>query len=135
VTNYTNRAELRPNIVVVTRLRCGDVIRNNRAAWQPGCLQTTRTPDRVILVTSCRPGNYFHLMFIFKLKWTTNESDRICNKWTSVASICHLVKTDLITLESNCNSKNYLVNSRFVPTIDLLTCPPNRWDLLPHSRW
>jgi hypothetical protein len=24
------------------------------------------------LVTSCRPGNYFHLMFIFKLKWKTN---------------------------------------------------------------
>jgi hypothetical protein len=28
------------------------------------------------------------------------------------------------TLECSCNSKNYLANSRFVPTIDLLTFPP-----------
>jgi hypothetical protein len=47
-------------------------IRNNRAAWQRGCLQTTRTSNRAILVTSFRPGNYFNQMFIFKLKLKTN---------------------------------------------------------------
>jgi hypothetical protein len=43
-----------------------------RLAWQRGSLQTTRTSGRAILVTSCRPGHYFHLMFIFELKWKTN---------------------------------------------------------------
>jgi hypothetical protein len=33
-------------------------------------------------------------------------------------SICHLVKVNLKTFESNCNWKNYLANSRFVPPID-----------------
>jgi hypothetical protein len=42
--------------------------------------------------------------------------------WFTV-SICHLVKIYLKTLESNCNSKNYLANSRFVGPIDLLTLP------------
>jgi hypothetical protein len=48
------------------------------------------------------------------------------------------------TLESNCNWKNYLTDSRFVPLIDRLTFPPiggtffciqtYRWDFLLHSR-
>jgi hypothetical protein len=42
-------------------------------------------------------------------------------KFCFTVSICHLVKIDLKTLESNCNSKNYFANSRFVPMIDLLT--------------
>jgi hypothetical protein len=39
-------------------------------------------------------------------------------------SICHLVKVDPKTLESNCYWKNYLTDSRFVPPIDLLAFPP-----------
>jgi hypothetical protein len=34
-----------------------------------------------------------------------------------IVSICRLVKVDLETLESNCN----MADSRFIPTIDLLT--------------
>jgi hypothetical protein len=33
-------------------------------------------------------------------------------------------KVDLKSLESNCNWKNYLADSRLVPLIDLLTFPP-----------
>jgi hypothetical protein len=36
-------------------------------------------------------------------------------------SICHKDKIDLKTSESNCNLKNYLADSRFVPPIDRLT--------------
>jgi hypothetical protein len=34
-----------------------------------------------------------------------------------------MLKIDQKTLESNCKWKNYLADSRFVPPIDLLTCP------------
>jgi hypothetical protein len=35
-----------------------------------------------------------------------------------------MLKIDLKTLEINCNWKNYLADSQFVPPIDLLTFPP-----------
>jgi hypothetical protein len=65
------------------------------------------------------------LMFIFKLKWKTNIIGQNMHRkqYCFTVSICHLVKVDPKTLESNCYSKNYLANSRFVPTIDL-TFPP-----------
>jgi hypothetical protein len=84
------------------------VIRNNRAAWQRGCLQATQTSNRTIFVTSYRPGNYFHLMFIFKLKWKTNIIGQNMQQMTSQlhrkqycfqVSICHMLKIDLKTLE------------------------------------
>jgi hypothetical protein len=63
-------------------------------------------------VTSCRPGNYFHLPQLHR------------KQCCLTVSICHMLKIDLKTLESNCNRKNYLADSRFVPPIDLLTFPP-----------
>jgi hypothetical protein len=51
----------------LTNVGCNLASRNNRAAWQRGCLQTTGTSNRVILATSYRPGTYFYLMFIFNL--------------------------------------------------------------------
>jgi hypothetical protein len=59
-----------------------------------------------------------------RTEFATNGHQLHRKQYCFVVSICHLVKVDLKTLESNCNSKNYLANSRFVPTIDLLTCPP-----------
>jgi hypothetical protein len=47
------------------------IIQNNWAAWQRGCLQTTRTSNRHfgdVMST----GKLLSLMFIFKLKWKTN---------------------------------------------------------------
>jgi hypothetical protein len=91
------------------------------AAWQRGCLHSSWTPNRAILVTSCWPGNYFHPIFIFKLKWETNRTEYATNgpqlhrkQYCFTVSICHLVKVDVKTLESNCNWKNYLADSRFL---------------------
>jgi hypothetical protein len=106
------------------------VSRNVQAgSWQRGCLQPTRRIKPwhfgVVIVT----GNYFHQCLFSNLKW----SDRICHKLTSVASqtmlfnsinLSYMVKIDIKTLESNCNWKNYLADSRFVPPIDRLTFTP-----------
>jgi hypothetical protein len=106
-------------------------IRNVQAgSWKRGCLQPTRKPSRAILVPSCWPRNYFNQCLVSNWKWKTII---IGHKWTSVTSqtmlfnsiyICHIVKIDLKTSESNCNLKNYLADSRFVPPIDRLTFPP-----------
>jgi hypothetical protein len=61
---------------------------------QPGrlaakLLAATRTSNRAILVTSCRSGNYFQLMFIFKLKWKPNIIGQ------------NMQQTDLTCIENN----------------------------------
>jgi hypothetical protein len=100
-----------------------DTFRNNRAAWQRSCLQATRTSNRAILVTSYRPGNYQCLFTNWNGK-LTNGPQLHRKQYCFTVSICHLVKVYLKTLESNCNWKIYLADSRFVPPIDLLTFPP-----------
>jgi hypothetical protein len=77
-------------------------------------------------------GKLFSPMFIFKFKmenchnWTeyAKNEPQLHHKQCLIVSICHMVKIDLRTLESNCNWNNYLADSRFVPPIDRLTFPP-----------
>jgi hypothetical protein len=77
------------------------------------------------------------LWFIFYRDMPQIDHSCIVNKVVKLYSVCHMVKTDLKTLESNGNWKNYLGELPLITVIDLLSCP--RWEegetFFSISRW